>query len=136
MKISEAIRLGAMLRRQAFHTVYDPDDQTSCALGAAAEAIGALDTTQRNAYTADAQSKAQVWLHWKHVEVPCPLCGLDYDVSRNFRSTFHCIQAVIVHLNNDHRWTRERIADFVATVEATQELADPVVQLASLPEGR
>jgi len=31
----------------------------------------------------------------------------------------------IAHLNDGHGWTRERIADWVATIE-TQETAEPV----------
>lgn len=123
MKLSEAIRLGAMLRPQAFGTLFDLKSGTSCALGAACEAIGILDTTQRNAYTVDARAKARAagWM-WARADSLCPLCDSAWLPTTNHN---HDVQGVIVHLNNDHHWTREQIADWVEVVEAAQDSAQP-----------
>lgn len=117
MKLSEAIRLGAMLRpQQAFRTLFDPETGASCALGAAAEAMGLLDTTQWNAFVGTGKGPPE----WKWIaERPyrrCPVgCARRDDV-----------QELVIHLNNVHRWTRERIADWVATVEPAESLETPL----------
>jgi hypothetical protein len=36
------------------------------------------------------------------------------------------VGALIVHLNDSHRWTRERIAAWVAEIEAAVPVADAV----------
>jgi len=48
------------------------------------------------------------------VNVNCPSCG---------RSRLVC--QVIVHLNDDHRWTREKIGAWVAGIEPSQPPEDP-----------
>jgi hypothetical protein len=115
MRLSDAIRLGVMLKpAQAFYVLYDPATGASCALGAAADALGLLDTTRRNAYTVGAKGP-DTWRWMQHGSFECPACeGRDDDA-----------QALIIHLNNDHRWTRERIADWVATIEPPDMSAEP-----------
>lgn len=53
---------------------------------------------------------------------PCD-CGLGFDPAYGY------VGFVIAHLNNEHRWTRERIADWVESVEkqlaARTERAQP-----------
>lgn len=102
MKLSEAIRLGAMLKPQGFG-----DDATerhateSCALGAAYDAASveprAWHALLRAFPLADVISA-------RH----CPECQMWF-------------WSVIPHLNDDHRWTREQTADWVETVERAQE---------------
>lgn len=51
----------------------------------------------------------------------CPQCR-DAEFQR-------CLLATVVHLNDDHKWPREQIADWVETVEqkaVSPSLADPV----------
>lgn len=103
MKMSEAIRLGAMLKPQAFGTAFNGIG--TCANGAARDAIGRLRT-------------------WHHIGVlfpvadePSPDCPLMSELCNGFPLT---IAGLIAHLNDCHRWTREQIADFVATVEQQQ----------------
>lgn len=101
MRLSEAIRLWAMLHPQYFGATYgmDVNHQVlgTCAMGAARQAgfivrrEGVLDIATR-----------------------CPHCGKVRDA----------LLRVITHLNDGHRWTRERIADWVATVEPA-ETTDP-----------
>ncbi len=117
MRLSEAIRLGAMLRpRQAFWTLYEPDIDATCALGAAADAIGILDTTTSNAFIVRATAPQE----WRGVAtrlVDCPVCEGPFDPPPAFGYRACDVQSAIVHLNNDHRWSRERIADWVETLE-------------------
>lgn len=97
MRLSEAIRLGAMLRPQAFG-VCDPD--RSCALQAMAEALG----VQRHEGYRDALFKHWPWVH--ELRAHCPACNCD-----------GIKESTISHLNDLHKWTRERIADWVETIE-------------------
>lgn len=118
MRLSEAIRLGAMLRPvQEFHVLFDPATGGSCALGAAAEAIGMLDTSRYGRYLKGKKAPK----HWRWLKAPraCPQC----------RNKYRDTQDVIIHLNNGHKWTRERIADWIETLEQAQSVdaVDPVV---------
>lgn len=108
MELSEAIRVGAERRpRQAFRVLYDAATDATCALGAAADAIGILDTSQSNAWLPG--TKAPKAWRWATQLATCPACG---DTCWSGE-----VQSVIIHLNNTHCWTRERIADWVATLE-------------------
>lgn len=112
MRLSEAMRLGTMMReKQAFYTLFDPHKNATCALGAAAEAIGILDTTQFNNYIPGARAPRE-WQRLDEVTARCPACDFSDDV-----------QECIFHLNNHHRWTRERIADWVEVQEQRIESA-------------
>lgn len=97
MRLSEAIRLGSMMKPQCFRGFHR--DGGSCAIGAAADAIGI--STDRWALRAAFPLLAEV-------NVVCPACG------RN-QMTLHV--GMIPHLNDFHNWTRERIADWVETIE-------------------
>lgn len=114
MKLSEAIRLGSMLHPQVFNAMweYDVSDDFdpgfmfrkvigTCALGAAVMAgyMTALFTTQR-------------------LGLPCPYC--------HYENERWSLDTMITHLNDNHRWTREKIADWVETVEVKQEQRDEV----------
>lgn len=100
MRLSEAIRLGAMLHPQCFERSYvanGRDVVASCALHAAVEAGYAM----RGIVATGAQ---------------CPACGITYNPNG--------LYCMVVHLNDEHRWTREAIADWVATVEPADVLVD------------
>ena len=90
MQYSEAIRLGAMLGPQAFGSPYGPD--------------GAMCVNQ-GAVIAAGQSVCNMPL--AHTMVLCPVCS--------GRAQLDVI--VAMHLNDRHRWPRERIADFVESIE-------------------
>lgn len=119
MKLSEAIRLGAMLKPQAFNELVEnwPIGQTvmgqfietevqarTCALGAACDAVGQL----YNDRECD-----DIFPQLKQVSV-CPEGCSDFHVASNLFD-------VIPHLNDTHQWTRERIAAWVATVEPREQ---------------
>jgi hypothetical protein len=102
MKLSTAIRLGAMLHRQCFlvdRVQVDGVTIATCALTAAFEAGYAP-----HPFAMTVRS--------------CPGCAYTRPLAW-----------VIVHLNDDHRWTREQIAAWVATVEP----ADPDGATAPVP---
>ena len=98
MRLSEAIRLGTMMTSQAFRAVFTGDG--ACAWGAALLAVGA---TPERAVRSAALSR---WPWAFAVSVNCPSCG---------RSRLVC--EVIAHLNDDHRWAREKIGTWVAEIE-------------------
>ena len=112
MRLSEAIRLGAMLKPQGFG--YQSIDwmrvPATCAYGAALEAVGEVQSVQLQE---SILTKHWPWL--KDAGVLCPAKGC----------VGSCIYVqgmyVVWHLNDIHRWTRERIADYVATVEPREQ---------------
>lgn len=96
LRLSEAIKLGSMLRPQAFWENFTAIG--SCAIGAGLEAVG-----KRWDYA------TSIW-PWLNAPQACPECGVEHE-----RGGW-----VITHLNDIHHWTRERIADWVATVEPAE----------------
>ena len=104
MRLSEAIRLGAMLHPQTFGRVGRYDDGAkvvaTCALGAAKEAgyfVGGLFAVRCERQR-------------------CPDAKCLYGRRRRVYLT-----SWIAHLNDKHRWTREQIADWVDTVGRSLE---------------
>lgn len=101
MRLSEAIRLGAMLMPQAFGAMHMEQHgvRSSCAIGAATDALG-LSTATGGIY------KEFPYLT-VILEQRCHLC--------HFTALYPL--EMVSHLNDYHRWTRERIADWVALNE-------------------
>jgi hypothetical protein len=97
--LSQAIRFGAMLRPQTFGSFLD--ERGSCAMGAALEAVG---RTQFNI--------PKEW-HWTFDRSWTSPVGLRRDL------VWHMIQ----YLNDELRWSRERIADWVEARE--KEFLEP-----------
>jgi hypothetical protein len=97
MKLSEAILLGSTLKPQAFGDNFV--NGGSCAFGAAWDAVGDSGRFPR--------------MLWPWIENPqqCPVC---HEWERIGASV------ISMHLNDTHRWTREQIADWVATVEPSE----------------
>jgi hypothetical protein len=97
-----------MLGPQVFGMLHDTAGG-SCAYGAAFDAIGFNEKIDQNA--------AKHW-PWLSAQTQCPHC--DGETSFLF-----CVSD---HLNDVHRWTREEIADWVATVEPQDENPLPELQ--------
>lgn len=119
MTLSDAIRLGAMLKPQAFGGMLK--DGGTCALGAAADALGCLHSAM--------SPRCEIvtrypWLSIR-TQTVCPACS--------YRPQW--FDTVIAHLNDEHHWTREQIADWVATVEAAQATEAPASVSAVDPVG-
>lgn len=111
MKLSEAIRLGAMLRPQGFGAYIR--DGRSCALGAAREAIGVV------------LGWPEEWHLLLSKRQNCPVCCVA-DVAVAVPRLFE----TIILLNDDHHWTREQIADFIESQwERKQGNEDAVEQV-------
>lgn len=102
MSLSEAILLGAMMTPQGFRALFTDDG--ACAVGSALLAVGA-------AHGAGLRSARRRWSWAFIVSAPCPGCGRSGHVL-----------GVITHLNDNHRWTRERIATWVAGIETADLL--------------
>ena len=106
----EAIRLGAALKPQAFGVVFNGIG--TCAMGAAADAIGMLDK-----YCID---YVQLWpvTFMLHLQT-CPVC---------LRKGDTCQTGTIPHLNDTHKWTRTQIADWIEPIELAWHAAQqPVI---------
>lgn len=104
MRLSEAIRLGATMKPQSFGGGPHRNGG-SCAIGAATDAIGLPENAACRDYP-------MPWLRLfdELRRVECPACKTLLGDS---------MIGPIPHLNDDHRWSRERIADFV-------ELHEPI----------
>ncbi len=109
MKLSEAIRLGAMLKPQAFG---DMSISGSCALQSAAEALGLRHRMSIYCELPD------IYPHLESLIVDLP------DGLTGFMNgpRVPLIEAIYT-LNDIAKWTRERIADWVETIEREQEAA-------------
>jgi hypothetical protein len=100
MKLSDAILLSTTLFGQR-HKAGIGDDGSRCAL------IGAGFVNGVNSWSTSDSADLWPWLYKK--VVPCPECGkVDKALWRIF-----C-------LNDNHKWTRERIAAWVATIEPAE----------------
>lgn len=105
MRLSEAIRLGAMLKPQAFGDLWRDGGRTSCALGAAYEALGFGPGSD----VEDNEHVPRGIRDFLEEPSACPVCKRE-----------NRIGLTVTHLNDAHKWTRERIADWVATVEPAE----------------
>lgn len=102
MRLSEAIRIGAMLRPQTRNDYYR--DGGSCAIGAACEAAGI-----RFIETPDLVEAFGPYWFMVGARLDCPACPETFIGGTSTSSRGR----TITHLNDFHGWTRERIADFV-----------------------
>lgn len=99
--LSDAIIDGSRLAEQGFGQLLNSQGHT-CALGAASQAISG---DAQEGYDLDRGTFASTL----DVKTSCPVPDCSYPAS--------CTIITIQHLNDDHLWSRERIAGFVATVE-------------------
>jgi len=90
MTLSEAMRLGAMLKPQGFGIWRR--NEASCAMDAVVDGSGATW-----------EMLSQQFPILKIGQLRCPVC----------QSWNTNVGSVIMHLNDHHRWTRERIADWI-----------------------
>lgn len=108
MKLSEAIRAGAKLGPQCFGTMHD--DGGSCAIGAAFWALYGVEKSPVGVmHDAKRSWWPDAWLELIEATlgIPCPVCkDAQLDLSH-----------VITHLNDDHKMSREGIAEYVETIE-------------------
>lgn len=106
-KFAELMREGAAKRPQGFGSLFPTqyDGRLSCALGAAWEVI----------HNNILSNGLDMWPKWidslfiQQVNFPCG-CRAGCVVVGS-------VGSAITHLNDDKRWTRERIADWVESLE-------------------
>lgn len=116
MRLSEAIRKGCETT-VPFHdnsgtlrpSLDDPRITFACALGAAAHAL----TGERNSWLFEVElTLSGPYPYLTTMLLSCPAC------EANDREAV--LAANIIHLNDDHEWTREQIADWVQAIEAIE----------------
>lgn len=106
MRLSEAIRLGSLVSHQRFAT--SADQTGRCALEAACDAIGVEALTSLDVFIVT-QAEFPIGTA---VMVGCPVNnGSPFCRDRDF------LRNIIWHLNDQHKWARERIADWVELQE-------------------
>lgn len=99
---SEAIREGAKLHPQGFKKFYE--DGRTCAFGAGMQAVASDELFAHFSICYDTYP----YLNADDVTRSCPGgCGLFLDT----------LAVAIFHLNDDHRWSREQIADWLSEEE-------------------
>lgn len=118
MQLSDAIRLGAMLKPQGFEALLD--DGRTCALGAAIEAVGGVI---REGQTYPGRAIYRRWPLLKTLILnPCP----------GYNRRRVQVAAVISAMNDTEHWTRQQIADWVETLESpapAPTLASPLDEM-------
>lgn len=124
MQLSEAIRLGAVLGKQMIGKFNDGDDNT-CAVGAAGLAIGLKYNPMQ--YVTEIREAFPLLKQSVQNPVKCDdvSCGRPHRI-------LNSVGATIIHLNDSHNWSREKIADWVQSVE--REVYIPEVQPVSAVE--
>lgn len=127
MKLSDAIRLGSMLKPQGYGSRSLWSEDASCVLGAAADAVGMSLNAMRYSRLMD---------RWPVLNGPSRVCPVSDCVSWHAVPA-DCLIKILWHLNDTHKWTRERIADFVASVEPPDPsvTGDAVSETTELPVG-
>ena len=105
-KLADSISLGAMLRPQAFGTYYDSFNGGTCGMGAALEAAGIPISALAFKPIFPLSQRMWAWAYGPG-RYPCPAGKCHFGPT-----TAHYL---ITHLNDTHRWTRERQAADMST---------------------
>lgn len=116
MKLSDCMREGAKRSGQAFGALQTVDGRT-CAMGAAMLGGGMIINEQFGPWV---PAIYELWSQFpwlRTVLADCPECG------PGWRET---VYGIAIHVNDNHHWTRERIADWLDTVDPT--ILEPVVE--------
>lgn len=106
MKLSAAILKGCEAHPlQAFGELHIRESGAMCAIGAAV--VGETDCEPQDV---SCERFSSLWVWMRRSPPKCPECGryfFEHETEYN----------VVGHLNDAHKWARERIAAWVATVE-------------------
>lgn len=114
MKLSEAIREGTKFRSQGFGNFIKHGG--SCALGAGMEGFRGKRLELNSWQFNDAYMDFFGIYDGVLFRVALTPCSQPCNVGRY--NSPRTVKAIIEHLNDDHRWTREAIADWVEKIEA------------------
>lgn len=112
MKLSEAIRLGATVSHQIYGALKDRNGGT-CAWGSALHAIGILDRVNMLCTLQDEQLPKD----WVLLKGEISFCPEEVCRFHDHTNPLFDMEGCIAHLNDEHKWTREQIADWVQTIE-------------------
>lgn len=119
MKLSDAILLGSTMRPQIHGRL--SDGEGTCAMGAASDAVGVLDAVLSAKY--GNERMALIESRFPGIcsggRYSCPCGG---SARRTECPDLCSLGPMVMHLNDDHFWTRERIASWVASVEPQEVL--------------
>ena len=122
MELSEAIKAGAKLRPQSFRMLLGDIGGTlgTCTMGAALDAVGILRIEHTACQLRFSYDPDFVRQHWPLLDklvfsMPCGCNQLSVYVGPVCSG--YAVSSVIAHLNDDHRWRRETIAQWVKSLE-------------------
>lgn len=110
MKLSAAIRIGSMTTKQIVGA-FNNADNGRCALGAALDAVNAEFKTQDQICRGDSNFNTVFALF------PVSLLSAKHPIHESVYPVYH----IVYGLNDHSGWSRERIADWVETIEAQEE---------------
>lgn len=111
MRLSEGIRLGSAMKPQCFYVFHDEDG--SCAMGAAHDAVGLMDDCAITDYPPEWQRILFEQEVRRCPAGPCPI-EVAFDAVLPYEGN---VFETIVHLNDEHSWTREQIACWIEFYE-------------------
>lgn len=127
MQLSKAAQIGSTLTSQAFNVYYETgtvtQNERTCFFGSALVGINKLD--RGNYIFANIFNVAMIlatwpWIMEKHkIRLHCPVIDC--------RVLFTHFFSLFVHLNDDHCWSRLRIANYVGLFEP-KEVEAPSVE--------
>jgi hypothetical protein len=118
-ELAKAIRLGAQRRPQCFGSYFD-ERGGSCALGAAYDGMYELPRQAREPGEIVPRNLERLFHCLEDVVKRCPeKDGLQAGEAVHAAAHANCrkrlpLGAMIVHLNDDHGWTREQIAEWLS----------------------
>jgi hypothetical protein len=105
-KLTDLIRIGAQRRPQCFGAYFSADGG-SCALGAAMEALTGTTNVRTGIKALRRRFRGLLVLNNL---LTCPVARHEIGGRRQL---YIGLSGLVTHFNNDHRWSRERIADWL-----------------------
>lgn len=109
-ELAKAIRLGSMRRPQCFGSYFD-ERGGSCALGAAYDGMYEMPREKREPGEIVPRNLERLFHCLEDVVKKCPETVVAPEVQCRKKLP---LGAMIVHLNDDHGWTREQIAEWLS----------------------
>lgn len=112
-ELAKAIRLGSMRRPQCFGSYFD-ERGGSCALGAAYDGMYEMPREKREPGEIVPRNLERLFHCLEDVVKKCPETIKAIETSEVQCRKKLPLGAMIVHLNDDHGWTREQIAEWLS----------------------
>ena len=112
-ELAKAIRLGSLRRPQCFGSYFD-ERGGSCALGAAYDGMYEMPREKREPGEIVPRNLERLFHCLEDVVKKCPETIHTPEASEVQCRKKLPLGAMIVHLNDDHGWTREQIAEWLS----------------------